>query len=65
MKMARIQGKSPPEIRRKVGYAFAGDHGIATDGVSLYPQEVAPNDAEHAGGRRGAYRRGIFAAKSR
>ncbi|WP_162502494.1 nicotinate-nucleotide--dimethylbenzimidazole phosphoribosyltransferase [Treponema endosymbiont of Eucomonympha sp.] len=33
--MARIQSKSPPE--RGV---FAGDHGIAAKGVSLYPQEV-------------------------
>ena len=40
VKLARIQGKVPPEISRKGIYVFAGDHGIAAEGVSLYPQEV-------------------------
>jgi nicotinate-nucleotide--dimethylbenzimidazole phosphoribosyltransferase len=40
VKMADIQGKAPPEIRKKGVYVFAGDHGIAVEGVSLYPQEV-------------------------
>jgi nicotinate-nucleotide--dimethylbenzimidazole phosphoribosyltransferase len=40
LKMAKIQNKVPPEIRNKGIYVFAGDHGIAAEGVSLYPQEV-------------------------
>jgi nicotinate-nucleotide--dimethylbenzimidazole phosphoribosyltransferase len=40
VKMAEIQGRAPPEIRKKGVYVFAGDHGIAAEGVSLYPQEV-------------------------
>jgi nicotinate-nucleotide--dimethylbenzimidazole phosphoribosyltransferase len=38
--MAKIQGRVPPEIGKKGVYVFAGDHGIAAEGVSLYPQEV-------------------------
>jgi nicotinate-nucleotide--dimethylbenzimidazole phosphoribosyltransferase len=41
LKMARIQGRVPPVIRKKGVYVFAGDHGIASEGVSLYPQEVS------------------------
>ncbi|MDR2841848.1 MAG: nicotinate-nucleotide--dimethylbenzimidazole phosphoribosyltransferase, partial [Spirochaetaceae bacterium] len=41
LKMARIQNKVPPEITKKSIYVFAGDHGIAAEGVSLYPQEVS------------------------
>ncbi|MDR3174080.1 MAG: nicotinate-nucleotide--dimethylbenzimidazole phosphoribosyltransferase [Treponema sp.] len=40
LKMAKIQGKIPPEIGKKGIYVFAGDHGIADEGVSLYPREV-------------------------
>jgi nicotinate-nucleotide--dimethylbenzimidazole phosphoribosyltransferase len=40
MRLAKIQNKVPPEIRKKAVYVFAGDHGIAEEGVSLYPQEV-------------------------
>jgi nicotinate-nucleotide--dimethylbenzimidazole phosphoribosyltransferase len=40
VKMAEIQRKVPPEIKKKGIYVFAGDHGIASCGVSLYPQEV-------------------------
>ncbi|AEF83344.1 nicotinate-nucleotide--dimethylbenzimidazole phosphoribosyltransferase [Leadbettera azotonutricia] len=40
IKLADIQGKVPPEIKNKGIYVFAGDHGIAAEGVSLYPQEV-------------------------
>jgi nicotinate-nucleotide--dimethylbenzimidazole phosphoribosyltransferase len=40
IKMAAIQKKVPPKIGKKGIYVFAGDHGIATEGVSLYPQEV-------------------------
>jgi nicotinate-nucleotide--dimethylbenzimidazole phosphoribosyltransferase len=41
VKAASIQGKAPPEIRKKGVYVFGGDHGIAREGVSLYPQEVS------------------------
>jgi nicotinate-nucleotide--dimethylbenzimidazole phosphoribosyltransferase len=40
LKMAKIQGLVPPKIGKKGVYVFAGDHGIAAQGVSLYPQEV-------------------------
>ncbi|MDR1411201.1 MAG: nicotinate-nucleotide--dimethylbenzimidazole phosphoribosyltransferase [Spirochaetaceae bacterium] len=40
VKMAEIQQRVPPEIKKKGIYVFAGDHGIASCGVSLYPQEV-------------------------
>ncbi|MDR2786377.1 MAG: nicotinate-nucleotide--dimethylbenzimidazole phosphoribosyltransferase [Treponema sp.] len=40
VKMAEIQRRVPPEIKKKGIYVFAGDHGIASCGVSLYPQEV-------------------------
>ncbi|GHV28248.1 nicotinate-nucleotide--dimethylbenzimidazole phosphoribosyltransferase [Spirochaetia bacterium] len=41
VKMAEIQGKVPPRLEKKGIYVFAGDHGIAAEGVSLYPQEVS------------------------
>jgi len=40
VKMAEIQKRVPPKIEKKGVYVFAGDHGIAAEGVSLYPQEV-------------------------
>ena len=40
VKMAEIQEQVPPKIEKKGIYVFAGDHGIAAEGVSLYPQEV-------------------------
>jgi nicotinate-nucleotide--dimethylbenzimidazole phosphoribosyltransferase len=40
IKMAEIQNKVPPLIEKKGIYVFAGDHGIADEGVSLYPREV-------------------------
>ncbi|MDR1908438.1 MAG: nicotinate-nucleotide--dimethylbenzimidazole phosphoribosyltransferase [Spirochaetaceae bacterium] len=40
LKMAKIQGKVPPRVGKKGIYVFAGDHGIAEEGVSLSPQEV-------------------------
>jgi nicotinate-nucleotide--dimethylbenzimidazole phosphoribosyltransferase len=40
LKMAEIQQRVPPKIEKKGIYVFAGDHGIAACGVSLYPQEV-------------------------
>lgn len=41
LKMASIQGKAPPRIEKKGVYVFGGDHGIADEGVSLYPKEVS------------------------
>jgi nicotinate-nucleotide--dimethylbenzimidazole phosphoribosyltransferase len=40
LKMAKIQGRAPPKLEKKGIYVFAGDHGIAEEGVSLYPREV-------------------------
>ncbi|MDR2553519.1 MAG: nicotinate-nucleotide--dimethylbenzimidazole phosphoribosyltransferase [Treponema sp.] len=40
VKMAEIQKRVPPQIEKKGIYVFAGDHGVAAEGVSLYPQEV-------------------------
>lgn len=39
-KLAVIQGKVPPQIRKKAVFVIAGDHGISDEGVSLYPSEV-------------------------
>jgi nicotinate-nucleotide--dimethylbenzimidazole phosphoribosyltransferase len=47
LKMAQIQGKVPPVIGKKGIYVFAGDHGVAAEGVSLYPQEVTVQMAEN------------------
>jgi nicotinate-nucleotide--dimethylbenzimidazole phosphoribosyltransferase len=40
VKMAEIQKQVPPKTGKKGIYVFAGDHGIAAEGVSLYPREV-------------------------
>ncbi len=40
MKMAMIQGNLNPKISGKAMFVFAGDHGIASEGVSAYPAEV-------------------------
>ncbi|MBK5226637.1 MAG: nicotinate-nucleotide--dimethylbenzimidazole phosphoribosyltransferase [Thermoleophilia bacterium] len=42
IKLAGIQGKPLPEINRKVIIVMAGDHGVADEGVSAFPQEVTP-----------------------
>ncbi|NTW60502.1 MAG: nicotinate-nucleotide--dimethylbenzimidazole phosphoribosyltransferase [Nitrospirae bacterium] len=37
-----ITGKDRPEIRNKIIFTFAGDHGVTGEGVSAYPKEVTP-----------------------
>ncbi|MFQ5455750.1 MAG: nicotinate-nucleotide--dimethylbenzimidazole phosphoribosyltransferase [Nitrospirota bacterium] len=37
-----ITDRENPEIRKKMIYTFAGDHGVAEEGVSLFPKEVTP-----------------------
>jgi len=40
VKVAGIHGVAQPKIRDKVIVTMAGDHGVAAEGVSLFPQEV-------------------------
>ncbi len=40
IRVAGIQGRAIPELGDKVVFTFAGDHGVAEEGVSAYPQEV-------------------------
>ena len=40
VQLAGILGQAVPKIREKVVILAAGDHGVAADGVSAYPQEV-------------------------
>ncbi len=42
VQLAGIAGNPRPQIRRKVIVTMAGDHGVVTEGVSAYPQEVTP-----------------------
>ncbi|MGH9827955.1 MAG: nicotinate-nucleotide--dimethylbenzimidazole phosphoribosyltransferase [Blastocatellia bacterium] len=39
-RLAAIRGTLKPRIARKRIYVVAADHGVATEGVSAYPQEV-------------------------
>lgn len=39
-RLATIQQRVPPTVRRKAVFVLAGDHGITGRGVSLYPREV-------------------------
>ena len=39
-RIARVQGTLTPRLRRCRLTLFAGDHGVASEGVSAYPQEV-------------------------
>lgn len=41
-KVVGITGKERPQVKRKVIFTFAGDHGVADEGVSAFPKEVTP-----------------------
>jgi nicotinate-nucleotide--dimethylbenzimidazole phosphoribosyltransferase len=40
VRLAGIQGKSLPRVKRKAVIIMAGDHGVMAEGVSAYPPEV-------------------------
>jgi nicotinate-nucleotide--dimethylbenzimidazole phosphoribosyltransferase len=40
VRLAGIQGKALPQVKRKAVIIMAGDHGVITEGVSAYPPEV-------------------------
>ena len=40
--LAAIKENLAPSVRKKQVLVFAGDHGVADEGVSAYPQEVTP-----------------------
>jgi nicotinate-nucleotide--dimethylbenzimidazole phosphoribosyltransferase len=40
--LAGMTGSPRPSVRRKTIVTMAGDHGVAAEGVSKYPQEVTP-----------------------
>ena len=42
LRYAMITGEVKPTVPRGVVFTFAADHGVATEGVSAYPQEVTP-----------------------
>ena len=41
-RIAVIKENTFPKIEKKVIFTFAGDHGVAKEGVSAYPKEVTP-----------------------
>ena len=40
VRLALIQGREEPSVRRVAAYVFAGDHGLNAEGVSAYPSAV-------------------------
>lgn len=40
--IVEITGNEMPKLDRKVIFTLAGDHGVASSGVSAYPKEVTP-----------------------
>ena len=42
VKMSQIRQSLNPDIKSKAMFVFAGDHGIASEGVSAFPAEVTP-----------------------
>jgi nicotinate-nucleotide--dimethylbenzimidazole phosphoribosyltransferase len=40
VRLAAMQGRPVPRLRRKVAVVAAADHGVAAQGVSAYPQDV-------------------------
>lgn len=40
--IAGITGKERPQLRSKVIFTFAADHGVTEEGVSAFPKEVTP-----------------------
>jgi nicotinate-nucleotide--dimethylbenzimidazole phosphoribosyltransferase len=41
-RLVAITENTMPELGKKVVFTFAGDHGVAEEGVSAYPKEVTP-----------------------
>ncbi|HXX57854.1 MAG TPA: nicotinate-nucleotide--dimethylbenzimidazole phosphoribosyltransferase [Thermodesulfovibrionales bacterium] len=41
-RLVMITEDTSPELDKKVIFTFAGDHGVADEGVSAYPREVTP-----------------------
>ncbi len=39
-RLVAITGNAMPDLGKKVVFTFAGDHGVADEGVSAYPREV-------------------------
>jgi nicotinate-nucleotide--dimethylbenzimidazole phosphoribosyltransferase len=44
-----IKRENSPNLKNKVIFTLAGDHGIAREGVSVFPQEVTSQMARHIG----------------